>query len=183
MQCGWCGAINPQVQAPPEKLKGNSLGEQNAKPVSKFIKFMDTLEASLEKILCCECSDGWFTALCAVVVVFTSALIGTIGVLGVFPVLWDLTTSPILFAIHTAIAVILETNIFFNYYAAVLRPAGAVQQFYDLTEVPPSRNSFENFTYCAKCAPEISVPPRTCAASSKCYWSRPLLSRSPSRLA
>lgn len=85
------------------------------------------------------------------VVVFTSALIAAIGIFGVYPVLYDIVPSPAWYAVNTAVAIVLEVNIFFNYYSAVLRSAGSVQEFYDLTEVPPSKGSFESFTYCAKC--------------------------------
>ena len=156
MQCGWCGAINPRTR---DKAKSKDQdGVSTSKATSKCGRCLDSTEAFLEKTLCCEGSDSgtnWFQWLCTLVVAFTSALIATIGIFGVYPVLHDLISSPVWYAVNTAVAVVLEVNIFFNYYAAVLKPAGAVQDFYDLTEVPPSRNSFDGFTYCAKC---VSCP-------------------------
>jgi hypothetical protein len=112
------------------------------------------MESLLEKTLCCDGSDtgtNWFQLAGMLVVTFTSALVATIGIFGIYPVLYDAAPSPLWYAVTTAIAVLLEANIFFNYYGAVFKTAGAVQEFYDLAEVPPSRNSFDNFTYCEKC--------------------------------
>lgn len=152
VQCGWCGAINPRTRK--SKSKGED-GASTSKATSKCGRCLDKTESFLEQTLCCEGSDtgnNWFQWVCTLVVAFTSALIATIGIFGAYPVLHDSNSSPFWYVVNTAVAIVLEVNIFFNYYGAVLRPAGAVQDFYDLTEVPPSRNCFDSFTYCQKCA-------------------------------
>lgn len=162
VQCGWCGAINPRNRSKPSKDKSNGGAPEAKSAVSKIGRCLDKTEAWLEKVVCCEGSDSgtnWFKWACTLVVVFTSGLIGTIGVLGAYPVLYDLMPSPFWYAINATVTMVFEVNIMFNYYAAVLKPGGAVQQFYDLSAVPPPRNSFDNFTYCGKC---VSITLKLC---------------------
>ena len=87
------------------------------------------------------------------IVAFTSALIASIGVFGVYPVLYSITSSRMMFALNATFAFFLEANIFFNYYTSVFRNAGRVADFFNLRLLPPARNSFDDFTFCEKCDP------------------------------
>ena len=164
MQCGWCGAINPKLgrcshsSHPPKPDKPESL----SKPISTSTigQICDRAEACLESTLCCQC-PGWLVqGLCLLIVAFTSALIASIGVFGVYPVLYSVCSSKIVFALNASFAFFLEANIFFNYYTAVFRNAGRVADFFDLRLVPPARNSFDDFTFCEKCDPLRSLMAR-----------------------
>jgi hypothetical protein len=72
-------------------------------------------------------------------------------VFGVYPVLYDLCKTRLAFAVGSTIAMFLMSNIFFNYYLAILRSPGEVHHFYNISHNPPERHSLNDFTYCRKC--------------------------------
>lgn len=153
MQCGWCGAINPRHRRCSDSAHKPERPESLAKPISssRIGRACDKAEACLESALCCQCPDWLVQGVCLLIVTFTSALIASIGVFGVYPILYSICSSKILFALNASFAFFLEANIFFNYFTAVFRNAGRVSDFFDLTLVPPARSSFDDFTFCERC--------------------------------
>jgi hypothetical protein len=124
---------------------------------------LDRAEEWLASWCTCKDPNSFCRVLCMVVVALVTALISMIGILGTYPVLHDLCTGRALFLINVSLAILLELNILFNYFAAVLRNPGEVREFYDITTVPPSRQSFDNFTYCEKCARSMALLAHCCS--------------------
>lgn len=154
VQCGWCGAINPKVRRSCDSAHSGKA--EKPESLSKHVstsclgRACDRAEACLESALCCQCPEWLVQGFCLLIVAFTSGLIGSIGIFGVYPVLYSVCSSRAMFALNASFAFFLEANIFFNYYTAVFRNAGRVTDFYNLRLVPPARNSFEDFTFCEK---------------------------------
>eukprot|EP00892_Ulva_mutabilis_P003417 jgi/Ulvmu1/1447/UM011_0177.1 len=171
-KCGWCGAINPKhgrysdSAHVPKPEKAESLAKHIS--TSRIGRCCDRAETCLESALCCHCPDWLVQALCLLIVAFTSGLIASIGVFGVYPVLYSICSSKIMFALNASFAFFLEANIFFNYYTAVFRNAGRVGDFFDLKLVPPARSSFDDFTFCDRC--DKPKPPNThhCSVCNTC---------------
>ena len=170
MQCGWCGAINPQkpASAPWEhaaalpqsealadtNLRGAAAG--GAPRCATCSRRLDILEERLARMCTCAGSRHALAAIGATVVVAIAAFICAIGMFGTYPVLYDLCDSRWSFAAHALVATSLIFSILFNYTLAVGRSPGRVSEFYDIARTP-ERQSLSDFTYCSKCAPPADV--------------------------
>ena len=132
--------------------------------------FLDRMEDRIANA--CTCSDGIATAVGWLVVLLVCGIVTAIGTLGVYPILWDLCRSPVVFALHVGVSAALLFNVFFNYGLAVTRSPGRVEEFYDISQRPPQQGTLNDFTYCSKCDPPSRARCEPRPAQERCSLER-----------
>jgi hypothetical protein len=152
VQCGWCGAINPQHHSTNPKTPQADLDAQHTATnhARTWDGWLDRIEERLASI--CSVPDAVCSAFSAVIVGWVYLLVAAIGVVGTYPILYTMCKTTLSFVVHLVIAAILLFSIFFNYTIAVWRSPGNVEDFYDTHQHPPERGAFNDFTFCYKCA-------------------------------